>query len=345
MPALFANVPEGIVWGRVTAYVTAFVADGGTELPDGTPDAVPLEGSITLTPTVGVMVFPTLTPPQQAVIQSLECPVIGGMLYAPGTTPENVGDRDPGVILVASEQPLGLPDRVQYKVTWGLKGARVSPPPVTIDVPSQATVDLATVLPATPTPGTVIVVSVVDRERAEDAAAAAANSAGSAFDDAAIAQGARLGAEAARDAAAGSASNAASSATAAASSAASINWNGLSGKPAVIAAGATQAAARAAIGAISPDEAASAMRTYFTVRALTPAENLDDVRTPGMYSQNNLTYAITANNYPLAGVQGVLMVMPYASGYVIQRWFNAGTGKQFNRILNFAVANGPWTAL
>ena len=51
MPALFANVPEGIVWGRVTAYVTAFVADGGTESPDGTPDAVPLEGTITLTPT------------------------------------------------------------------------------------------------------------------------------------------------------------------------------------------------------------------------------------------------------------------------------------------------------
>ena len=196
------------MWGRVTAYVTSFVADGGTELPDGTPDAIPLDGTITLTPTVGVMVFPTLTPPQQAVIQSLQCPIIGGVLYAPGTTPENVGDRDPGVILVASEQPLGLPDRVQYNVTWALEGARVSPPPVTIDVPSQATVDLATVIPATPGPGTVIVVSTVDRERAEDAAVSAANSAGSAFDDAAIAQGARLGAEAARGAAEGFAGDA-----------------------------------------------------------------------------------------------------------------------------------------
>ena len=169
MPALLANVPEGIVWGRVTAYVTSFVADGGTELPDGTPDAIPLDGTITLTPTVGVMVFPTLTTPQQAVIQSLVCPVIGGVLYAPGTTPENVGDRDPGVILVASEQPLGQPDRVQYNVTWALEGARVSPPPMTIDVPSQGTVDLATVIPAKPGPGTVIVVSTVDRERAETA--------------------------------------------------------------------------------------------------------------------------------------------------------------------------------
>ena len=206
MPSLLANVPEGIVWGRVTAYVTSFVADGGTALPDGTPDAIPLNGTITLTPTVGVMTFPTLTPPQQAVIQSLACPVIGGVLYAPGTTPENVGDRDPGVILVASEQPLGLPDRVQYKVTWALEGAQVTP--VTIDVPSQATVDLATVMPAKPGPGTVVVVSTVDRERAEDAATAAANSAGSAFDDAAIAQGARLGAEAARDAAEGFAGDA-----------------------------------------------------------------------------------------------------------------------------------------
>ena len=173
MPDLLANVPEGIVWGRVTAYVTSFVADGDTALPDGTPDAIPLNGTITLTPTVGVMVFPTLTPPQQAVIQSLQCPIIGGVLYAPGTTPENVGDRDPGVILVASEQPLGLPDRVQYNVTWALEGARVSPPPVTIDVPSQATVDLATVIPATPGPGKVTVVSTVDRERAEAAAALA----------------------------------------------------------------------------------------------------------------------------------------------------------------------------
>ena len=178
MPSLLANVPEGIVWGRVTAYVTSFVADGGTALPDGTPDAIPLNGTITLTPTVGVMVFPTLTPPQQAVIQSLVCPVIGGVLYAPGTTTENVGDRDPGVILVASEQPLGLPDRVQYRVTWALEGAQVTP--VTIDVPSQGTVDLATVIPATPGPGKVIVVSTVDRERAEaarDVAEAAADTA------------------------------------------------------------------------------------------------------------------------------------------------------------------------
>ena len=171
MPSLLANVPEGIVWGRVTAYVTSFVADGGTALPDGTPDAIPLNGTVTFTPTVGVMAFPTLTPPQQAAIQSLQCPIIGGVLYAPGTTPENVGDRDPGVILVASEQPLGLPDRVQYKVTWALEGAQVAP--VTIDVPSQATVDLATVIPATPGPGKVVVVSTVDRERAEDAASAA----------------------------------------------------------------------------------------------------------------------------------------------------------------------------
>ena len=51
MPALLVNVPEGIVWGRVTAYVTSFVADGVTALPDGTPDAIPLDGTITLTPT------------------------------------------------------------------------------------------------------------------------------------------------------------------------------------------------------------------------------------------------------------------------------------------------------
>ena len=183
---------------------------------------------------------------------------------------------------------------------------------------------------------------------AQDAEAAAAAAASSATDaDRSRSEAASSATAAATSAtgAATSASAAASSASNAASSAASISWAGLPGKPAVIAAGATAADARTAIGAISPDEAASAMRTYFTIRALTPAENLDDVRTPGMYSQNNVAYAITAKNYPLSGGQGVLMVMPYAGGHVIQRWFNAGNGKQFHRILNFAVANGPWIAL
>ena len=58
MPALLANVPEGIVWGRVTAYVTSFVADGGTGFPDGTPDAIPLNGTITLTPTAHTQKVP-----------------------------------------------------------------------------------------------------------------------------------------------------------------------------------------------------------------------------------------------------------------------------------------------
>ena len=237
MPALLANVPEGIVWGRVTAYVTSFVADGGTELPDGTPDAIPLDGTITLTPTVGVMVFPTLTTPQQAVIQSLVCPVIGGVLYAPGTTPENVVDREPGVILVASEQPLGLPDRVQYNVTWALEGARVSPPTVTIDVPSQGTVDLATVIPATPGPGKVIVVSTVDRERAEAA---------------------RLGAEAARDAAEGSAQAASGSA-----GVASVKAGEASGSAVAAATSAGNAAASAEAAETARDQAVA---TTYTLR-------------------------------------------------------------------------------
>ena len=42
MPSLLANVPDGIVSGRVTAYVTSFVADGGTAC-----------GPLTVTATLG----------------------------------------------------------------------------------------------------------------------------------------------------------------------------------------------------------------------------------------------------------------------------------------------------
>ena len=82
----------------------------------------------------------------------------------------------------------------------------MSPAAVTIDVPSQGTVDLATVIPATPGPGKVVVVSTVDRERAEaarDAAEAAVDTAETAATVAVTARGAAEGfagdAETARD--------------------------------------------------------------------------------------------------------------------------------------------------
>ena len=190
-----AAVPSEVNYGRIRANFVAFIADdNGNVLEE-----LPLEGNVILTPTVGVLRFPSTSPPRTAVIQTLQCPVIGGILYPPGTPLGGPFPSQTGVAAVASDQPAGLPTTVQWTASFSLENTSAQPNPVTFEVPSGGVVDLTTVMPATPTPGTVVVVSTVDRERAEDAAAAAAGSAGSAFDDAAIAQGARLGAEAARD--------------------------------------------------------------------------------------------------------------------------------------------------
>ena len=217
-----AAVPSEVNYGRIRANFVAFIADdNGNVLEE-----VPLEGNVILTPTVGVLRFPSTSPPRTAVIQTLQCPVIGGILYPPGTPLGGPFPSQTGVAAVASDQPAGLPTTVQWTASFSLENTSAQPNPVTFEVPSGGVVDLTTVMPATPEPGIVVVVSTVDRERAEAAAAAAAgsatdadrsrseaassaaaaaSSAGSAFDDAAIAQGARLGAEAARDAAASSA--------------------------------------------------------------------------------------------------------------------------------------------
>ena len=163
------NVPDTVQYGRVQAHLVAFIADTMDD-GDQMPDEIPLEGVVVLTPTVGVVRFPTTVPPRTAVVQALRCPIIGGDLYPPDTPLEGPLPAQPGVVVVASSQPVGLPDTVQWTATFELVGARVQPGSITFEVPTGGVVDLTTVMPATPTPGTVVVVSTVDRERAEAAA-------------------------------------------------------------------------------------------------------------------------------------------------------------------------------
>ena len=196
-----AAVPSEVNYGRIRANFVAFIADdNGNVLEE-----VPLEGNVILTPTVGVLRFPSTSPPRTAVIQTLQCPVIGGILYPPGTPLGGPFPSQTGVAAVASDQPAGLPTTVQWTASFSLENTSAQPNPVTFEVPSGGVVDLTTVMPATPEPGIVVVVSTVDRERAEDAAATATQRASAAASSA--------------TAAATSASEAASSATAAAGSA------------------------------------------------------------------------------------------------------------------------------
>ena len=267
------NVPEGVAYGTVHGEFMSFAADraGTAAGPDGVPDKIPMEGYVVITPKVETVRWPSLVPPITAVIQDVRCPLIEGRLYPPGTTPESAASVTPGVVLVATEQPEALPSTVQYTLTFDLRGIKRQPPAVTFNVPASGVVDLTTVMPATPDPGTVVVVSTESRERAELAADTATSKASEAASSATAAAGSATAAASSASAASTSATAAASSATAAAGSAGSINWAGLPGKPAVIAAGATAAEARTAIGA------AEQQATGWTAITVLPAQATGEV--------------------------------------------------------------------
>lgn len=169
-----ASVPDGVAYGVIHHHVTSFEGDGAdhAEAPDQRPDEIPMQGQVTITPTVGTMRWPLLDPPTTAVMARIVCPVIDGDLYPPNTTVEQVasGTAVKGVAVVATEQPSALPTTVQYRVEWNLTGARVQPSAVTINVPASGVVDLTTVIPAQAEPGTVIVTTTETAERAEAAA-------------------------------------------------------------------------------------------------------------------------------------------------------------------------------
>ena len=206
-----AAVPSEVNYGRIRANFVAFIADdNGNVLEE-----VPLEGNVILTPTVGVLRFPSTSPPRTAVIQTLQCPVIGGILYPPGTPLGGPFPSQTGVAAVASDQPAGLPTTVQWTASFSLENTSAQPNPVTFEVPSGGVVDLTTVMPATPEPGIVVVVSTEDRERAEDAASAASLSAASAAEsEAATASAATTATSAASDAGSSAATATASATTA-----------------------------------------------------------------------------------------------------------------------------------
>ena len=156
-----------IAYGRVVGRFMSFLADDGG---DG-PVEVPLAGSVALTPRVGVVRWAGTEPPRMAVMQTLVVPLVDGVL---GDPEGGAG----GVLVVASRQPGGEPDCVQWTASFRLSGVFSQPSPVTFEVPAGGVVDLSTIVPVGPVPGTVTVVSHADRVAAEAAAVRAEGAAG-----------------------------------------------------------------------------------------------------------------------------------------------------------------------
>ncbi|MGX9349394.1 hypothetical protein [Microbacterium sp. KNMS] len=197
-----ADIPEGVPWGVVVARFGAFASDG----PDAgrVPDERLLSGTVTLTPSVEWVQFPGIAKAGRYHVDTLVCPVIDGLMYPPETTEPPEQD---GVPAIATAQPNGVPQYVQWTATFNLDGVDTQPAPVLFNVPGDGgEVDLAAQVGAEELVPYVTVVSTEDRERAEAASADAmqwmmmsqtsANSASVARDEAVDA---RSGAETARD--------------------------------------------------------------------------------------------------------------------------------------------------
>lgn len=78
------DIPDVINYGKVTLHAVSFQGDSSDD--GDAPDEVPLSGNVLLTPLVSVSVWPTADPPRMASVTPLNCPLIAGNLYPPGST-------------------------------------------------------------------------------------------------------------------------------------------------------------------------------------------------------------------------------------------------------------------
>ncbi|GAB2702089.1 hypothetical protein BKA24_001726 [Microbacterium marinum] len=166
-----SNPPGTLRYGRVYGRFVSFIADGPDEGDE--PDEVPLNGAVTLTPSITDLRWPSADPPRMAVIKQAICPIINGDIYPPGTTKEQAGTIPQGVWIVATDQPDGEPDKVQWTASFQLQDVAVQPATTLFDVPHLGAANLALLVPAQPHPGVIKVVSSEDRMAAEAAVVAA----------------------------------------------------------------------------------------------------------------------------------------------------------------------------
>jgi len=162
-----SDAPDPVRYGRVTGKFVQFLADSPDE--GNRPDELPLVGTVRLEPLVSVVRWPTASPPRTAVVSPVQCPIIGGILYPPGTSWGELPDVD-GVFVIATDQPDAQPATVQWQAVFSFQGVTARPPNVVFEVPAGGVVDLSTVIPANPAPGVVNVVTTQVAERAEQAA-------------------------------------------------------------------------------------------------------------------------------------------------------------------------------
>ncbi len=164
------NVPAVVNYGKVRGYFVEFLAD--TADVGDEPDQRPLNGVVTLTPSVGSVKWAGTEPPRIAALSPVFCPVWNGYLCPPGTPDPGIGGvpAKTYVSITASEQPFGNPDVFAWTASFQLGGITSQPESVTFLLEPGGDVNLVQVQSEAAPTGTVIVVSEESRLAAEAAA-------------------------------------------------------------------------------------------------------------------------------------------------------------------------------
>lgn len=143
-----ADVPGVVQFGTVVGFFVSFKED--TADAGSVPDEVLLNGTGVLTPSVSQVRFLGTTPPRWVALNPIPFTVVNGYLLAASGG---------ALVVLASVQPAADTSPIQWTATFALENTSSQPPSVTFEVPSGGTVNLTNVIPATPTPGTVVVLT------------------------------------------------------------------------------------------------------------------------------------------------------------------------------------------
>lgn len=162
------DVPTQVQYGQVIGRFVSFTADSYDA--GNVPDEVPLNGKVTLTPLTTITRWPTTTPPRLAIAQPVTAVVIDGTLTGPDGLINHL------LYLVATDQPEGQPDTIQWRASFRFDNVAVQPADVVFNVPANGVVDLSQIVSIPPEPGTIVVVSHEDALAAAASADAAAQS-------------------------------------------------------------------------------------------------------------------------------------------------------------------------
>lgn len=156
------DIPAPLTYGTVVGHFTSILWD--TADAGNAPDISDLSGTVTISP--NVRVFRILGPTNYiAIQQNIVAKIVAGVLLAPdGVTPLRI---------IASDSPGITPSPVQYVAQFALDNASAQPGNLVFQVPSNGTVDLATIVSLAPASAVQTIVSDDTRIAAEAAAAQA----------------------------------------------------------------------------------------------------------------------------------------------------------------------------